>query len=52
MREKELIVYRTFQEGELLRDMAWLMDHYEEAGLGENYVSGRPCTVEDRKSVV
>ena len=46
MREKELIVYRTFQEGELLRDMAWLMDHYEEAGLGENYVSGRPCTVE------
>ena len=46
MREKELIVYRTFQEGELLRDMAWLMDHYEEAGLGETPVSGRPCTVE------
>ena len=31
MREKELIVYRDFQDGELLHDMAWLMSHYMEA---------------------
>ena len=30
MREQELIVYRAFQDGELLQDMAWLMSHYEE----------------------
>ena len=30
MREQELIVYRTFQDGELLHDMAWLMSNYEE----------------------
>ena len=30
MREQELIVYRTFQDGELLQDMAWLMSNYEE----------------------
>ena len=46
MREKELIVYRTFQDGELLEDMAWLMSHYEEAGLGGERVPGRPCTAE------
>lgn len=47
MRERELIVYRTFQDGELLRDMAWLMAHYEEAGSAEGLdADGRLCTVE------
>lgn len=32
MREKELIVYRDFEDGELLYDMAWIMEHYLEAG--------------------
>ncbi len=31
MREKELIVYRNFQNGELLHDMAWLMENYNSA---------------------
>lgn len=30
MREQELIVYRDFEDGELLYDMAWLMEHYED----------------------
>ncbi len=30
MREKELIVYRNFEDGSLLYDMAWLMSHYED----------------------
>lgn len=30
MREKELIVYRNLKEDKLLRDMAWLMEHYED----------------------
>ncbi len=30
MREQELIVYRNFEEGELLYDMAWLMEHYSD----------------------
>lgn len=34
MREKELIVYRNFQNGELLHDMAWLMESYD--GAEEN----------------
>ncbi len=46
MREKELIVYRTFRDGELLEDMAWLMSHYEEAGLGEAQAADRPRTAE------
>lgn len=28
MRERELIVYRDFEDGKLLFDMAWLMEHY------------------------
>lgn len=28
MRERELIVYRNFESGELFYDMAWLMSHY------------------------
>lgn len=30
MREQELIVYREFEDGELLYDMAWLMSHYDD----------------------
>ena len=30
MREQELIVYREFEDGDLLYDMAWLMDHYDD----------------------
>ncbi|MBR5597489.1 MAG: ATP-binding protein [Lachnospiraceae bacterium] len=30
MREQELILYRDFEEGELLRDMVWLMEHFED----------------------
>jgi len=30
MRENELIVYRNFEDGSLLHDMAWLMSHYED----------------------
>ena len=43
MREKELIVYRTLQDGELLFDMAWLMAHYEEADSGSETVAVRLC---------
>ena len=28
MREQELILYRNFEEGELLKDMVWLMENY------------------------
>lgn len=28
MREQEFIVYRNFEDGQLLYDMAWLMSHY------------------------
>ena len=31
MREQELIVYREFEDGELLHDMAFLMTHYNDA---------------------
>lgn len=30
MREQELLLYRDFEEGELLRDMVWLMEHLED----------------------
>ena len=30
MREKELIVYTDFEDGEVLQHMAWLMEHYKE----------------------
>lgn len=36
MREKELIVYRNFESGELFYDMAWLMSHYADALKGED----------------
>ncbi|MBE5868529.1 MAG: ATP-binding protein [Lachnospiraceae bacterium] len=30
MREQELIVYREFEDGQLLYDMTWLMEHYQD----------------------
>ena len=35
MREKELIVYKDFEDGELLYDMAWLMEHYDDPFYNE-----------------
>lgn len=35
MREKELIVYRDFENGELLQDMVFLMETYQEPQEGE-----------------
>ena len=28
MREEELIIYKNFENGQILHDMVWLMDHY------------------------
>lgn len=28
MREEELIIYKDFEDGEILKDMVWLMEHY------------------------
>ena len=28
MREEELIIYKNFEDGQILHDMVWLMDHY------------------------
>mgnify|MGYP004501543943 FL=1 len=44
MREQELIVYRNFQDGELLYDMAWLMSHYDDSSIGRMPDKERPCT--------
>ena len=30
MREQELLLYRNFEEGELLKDMVWLMENYKD----------------------
>ena len=30
MRENELIVYKNFEDGKILEDMAWLMEHYQD----------------------
>ncbi len=35
MREQELIVYREFEDGDLLYDMAWLMEHYQDEYYNE-----------------
>lgn len=42
MREQELIVYKEFQkeEGSLLHDMAWLMEHYKEGGVEAQGAAG------------
>lgn len=60
MREQELIVYRTFQDGDLLRDMAWLMDYYERGCFGETpagdagvvCAEGRPSTPEAARALL
>ena len=39
MREQELIVYRQFEDGELLFDMAWLMEHYDDEYYNEEDLS-------------
>lgn len=41
MREKELIVYKDFDDGSLLHDMAWLINNY-----GDDYYNG-----EDKKAL-
>ena len=46
MREAELIVYRTLQDGALLHDMAWLMSHYMEADSVRMNVAGAMDAVE------
>ena len=35
MREQELIVYRDFEDGELLYDMVFLMEHYQDEYYNE-----------------
>ena len=42
MWEKELIVYKDFEDGSLLHDMAWLMGHYREDAYKE----------EDKKAIL
>lgn len=40
MREQELIVYRDFDDGELLYDMAWLMEHFDDEYFNKEDMSG------------
>ena len=40
MREQELIVYRNFEDGELLYDMAWLMEHFEDDYYNKEDMAG------------
>lgn len=51
MREQELIVYRNFEDGALLYDMAWLMSHYEDTSVGREQSAERPCTREGRAAL-
>ena len=30
MREEELIIYKNFEDGSILKDMVWLMEHYRQ----------------------
>lgn len=46
MREQELIVYRNFEDGALLYDMAWLMNHYQDTTINRESTDGRPVTRE------
>ena len=32
MREEELIIYKEFADGDILRDVVWLMEHYRLGG--------------------
>lgn len=40
MREQELIVYRNFNDGDLLYDMAWLMKHFEDEYYNKDDMAG------------
>ena len=40
MREQELIVYRDFEDGELLYDMAWLMEHFQDDYYNKEDMAG------------
>ncbi len=51
MREQELIVYRNFEDGELLYDMAWLMSHYEDTAVGREQNPERPYTREAKAAL-
>lgn len=51
MREQELIVYRDFEDGELLYDMAWLMSHYEDTAIGREQNPVRSCTREAKAAL-
>ncbi len=51
MREQELIVYRDFEDGALLYDMAWLMSHYADAATGREQ-GARPCTRESMAALL
>lgn len=43
MREQELIVYRNFEDGALLEDMAWIMSRFGSAAEEEEErCPGRP----------
>ena len=35
MREQELLLYRNFEEGDLLKDMVWLMENYQDEYYNE-----------------
>ena len=41
MREQELLLYRDFEDGDLLYDMAWLMSHYEDRDSDLEDMRGR-----------
>lgn len=40
MREQELLLYRQFEDGDLLHDMVWLMEHYEDEGGNREELRG------------
>lgn len=40
MRAEELIVYKNFEEGELLTDMVWLMENYEDEFYNRQDLAG------------
>jgi len=40
MREQELILYRDLEDGQLLHDMAWLMEHYSDEFYNNEDLSG------------
>lgn len=51
MRERELIVYREFEDGELLKDMAWIMSHYQDVPLTGGEPGGRAFTREEMSAL-